>query len=164
MAKENEAGRLTIKNAKLLFRNFAGQEGPYNRKGDRNFAVILDPDLAEQLVADGWNVKELAAREEGDTPTPYLQVAVNFDNRPPRITMISSTGRTTLTADTVSTLDYAEIAKADVLINPYHWTVQDKSGIKAYLKTLFVTIEEDELELLYAEVQDADDAEELLDD
>ena len=61
-------GQLMIENAKIIFRNFAGKEGMYNAEGDRNFCVLLEDDLAEQLVKDGWNVKTLRAREEDDVP------------------------------------------------------------------------------------------------
>lgn len=149
MAKNTER-QVLIENAHILFRNFAGAEGPYNRAGDRNFAVLLPDELAAKLAKDGWNVKMLQAREEGDAPVPYLQVAVKYENRPPRIVMISSTANTNLNAGTVDCLDYAEIAKADILINPYDWEVNGKSGIKAYLKSMYVTIEEDALELKYA--------------
>ena len=164
MAKTNKDARdrqILIEDARIVFRNFAGVEGPFNRKGDRNFAVILDDDIAELLSADGWNVKTLAPREEGDTPTPYLPVAVKYEVRPPRIVMISSSGKTQLNVDTVETLDYAEIAKADVLINPYDWEVNGKTGTKAYLKSLYVTVEEDALERKYAAL---DAPEELLDE
>lgn len=143
-------GTIMIKDARIIFRNFEGKEGPFNRKGDRNFAVILTDEFASELAADGWNVKMLKARDEGDPETPYLQVAVSFTNRPPRITMITSTSRTSMTEETVEILDGVDILKADLVIRPYQWNVQDKSGIKAYLKTLFITIEEDELEREYA--------------
>ena len=152
--EENGPKQFMIEDARIIFRNFAGAEGPFNRRGDRNFAVILDDEIAEQLARDGWNVKQLAPREEGDTPTPYLQVAVKYDVRPPRVVMITSTGRSNLSADTVETLDYADIANADMMINPYVWEVNGKSGVKAYLKSLFVTIEEDALERRYAEMDD----------
>jgi hypothetical protein len=48
-------------------------------------------------------------------------------------------------------LDYADIKTIDVMLNPYEWEVNGNTGVKAYLKTAFVTLNEDELELKYAE-------------
>lgn len=145
----DQAKTFMIEDARIIFRNFAGKEGQYNREGDRNFAVILTDDLAEQMLEDGWNVKALASREEGDPDTPYIQVSVNFKNRPPRIVMITSTARTNLGEDSVEVLDWAEMATVDLICNGYDWTVNGKSGTKAYLKSLFVTIAEDDLERKY---------------
>lgn len=139
-----------VEDAQIIFRNFSGKEGQYNREGDRNFAVILDPTVADQMLKDGWNVRTLQPREEGDEPVPYIQVTVNFKNRPPRVVMITSAGRTNMSEDMVDTLDWAEIKTADLIANGYEWSVNGKSGVKAYLKSLFVTIEEDALERKYA--------------
>lgn len=139
-----------IEDARLIFRNFAGKEGQYNREGDRSFSVVLPDDIAIQMLRDGWNVRYLKAREEGDEETPYITVAVNFKNRPPRVVMITSTARTSLNEDSVEVLDYADIQTADLIARGYDWEVGDKSGTKAYLQSLFVTIEEDALERKYA--------------
>lgn len=149
-----------IEDCRLIFRNFEGKEGQYNRKGDRNFAIILDPATAERMSADGWNIKELRPQEEGDVPTPYLPVAVNFTNRPPRIVMITSGGRSYLSEDNVEILDWMDIERVDLTLNPYSWTVQDKSGVKAYLKTMYVTIEEDALDRKYAQIPERAQAQE----
>ena len=143
--------QVTIEGAQILFRNFEGKEGQYNRKGDRNFACILPTEeLAEEMLHDGWNVKYLKAREEGDAEVPYIQITVNFQNKPPRIVMIAGGVRTNLTEDTVEVLDWADIANVDLIFNAYEWEVNGKSGIKAYLKTMFVTVEEDDLERKYS--------------
>ena len=139
-----------VEDARLIFRNFSGKEGQYNREGDRNFSVILDHETAEVMLKDGWNVKYLAAREEGEADTPYIQVAVNFNNRPPRVVMITSNARTNLDEKSVDILDWAQIQKCDLIARAYEWTVNGKSGVKAYLQSLFVTIEEDALERKYA--------------
>jgi len=139
-----------IEDARIIFRNFAGKEGQYNREGDRNFAVVLPQDLAQQLIKDGWNVRFLKAREEGEEETPYVQVAVNYSNRPPRITMITSASRTVVGEENVDVLDWMEFRTADLICRGYEWTVNGKSGVKAYLQSLFVTIEEDELEQKYS--------------
>lgn len=145
-----DAKQFMIEDGKLIFRNFEGKEGQYNRQGDRNFSVILPNDVAEKMAQDGWNVRYLPAREEGDEDTPYITVAVNFKNRPPRIVMLTSRARTNLDEASVEVLDWADIQKADLICNGYDWVVGDKSGTKAYLKSLFVTIEEDALERKYA--------------
>ncbi len=146
----DQAKTFMVEDATLIFKNFSGKEGQYNREGDRNFAVILDPDAAAEMTKDGWNVRSLAAREDGDEETPYIQVAVNFKNRPPRVIMITSTARTHLDEDSVEVLDWADIRVADLIARGYEWNVNGKIGIKAYLQSLFVTIEEDALERKYA--------------
>lgn len=145
----DEVKSFKIEDARIIFRNFAGREDKFNREGDRNFAVILPEDLAAQLLADGWNVRALASREEGDPDTPYIPVAVSFKVRPPRVVMITSTAQTNLSEDTIEVLDWAEIRLVDLICRGYDWEVNGKSGTKAYLQTLFVTIEEDDLERKY---------------
>ena len=147
---EEQAKTFMIEDARIIFRNLSGKEGQYNREGDRNFCVVLPEDVAQQMLDDGWNVKYLASREDEDPDTPYIMVSVNFKNRPPRIVLISSTGRTNLGEDLVGSLDWVDIRTADVLCRGYEWDVNGKTGVKAYLKSLFVTIDEDELERKYA--------------
>jgi|MGYP000035742841 hypothetical protein len=134
---------IVVENARLIFKNFAGEESKFNRAGNRNFCVILDGDSAEDLRQMGWNVKALRPREDEDEPTYYLQVTVAFGNFPPKVIMISGKTKTVLDEESIDTLDYAEIANVDLIIRPYHWEVNGKEGIKAYLKTMYVTIEQD---------------------
>lgn len=134
---------IVVENARLIFKNFAGEESKFNRAGNRNFCVIFDGDSAEDLRQMGWNVKALRPREDEDEPTYYLQVTVAFGNFPPKVIMISGKTKTVLDEESIDTLDYAEIANVDLIIRPYHWEVNGKEGIKAYLKTMYVTIEQD---------------------
>lgn len=139
-----------VEDAPIIFRNFSGKEGQYNREGDRNFAVILPGDIAAQMLEDGWNVRYLEAREEGDEPTPYISVSVNYKNRPPRVVLLTSTTRTQLDEESIEVLDWADIQTADLIARGYDWNVNGKTGTKAYLQSLFVTIEEDALERKYS--------------
>lgn len=145
-----EAKTFMVEDARLIFRNFSGKEGQYNREGDQNFSVILDMEAARALEKEGWNVKYLASREEGEEDTPYIQITVSYKNRPPKVFMITSTSRTSLDKDSIAVLDWAEIEVADLIARAYEWTVNGKSGVKAYLQSLFVTIKEDALERKYA--------------
>lgn len=145
-----------VEDAELMFKNFSGEKSPYNMQGERTFCVMLDEVAAKEMSEIGWNVKYLASREEGEADRPYIQVTARFDIRPPKITMITSRARTRLTEDMVGILDWADIRKCDLIARAHNWTVGDKSGIKAYLQTMFVTVLEDELELKYA-IADGED-------
>lgn len=144
---------ITLEDVQILFRNFEGRETEFNSPGNRNFCVLLSDEAAQLMQRDGWNVKMLKPREEGDDPRPYLQVAVGFKIRPPRMVMINSVSkrRTVLDEETCELLDWADILTTDLTIRARPWSVRGNSGVKAYLKTLFVIIDEDYLELKYAE-------------
>ena len=148
--------KILFEDADIIFRNFKGEEGQYNREGDRNFAVLInDPKVVEALLDDGWNVKFLKPQDDDGEEQAYLQVSVNFKGRPPMIYMISSKGKEQLSEDIVELLDYVDIRTVDMILNPYPWNVNGRSGVKAYLEKLFVTIEEDALDQKYSDIPDA---------
>lgn len=147
-----------MENVQIIFRNFEGKEGQYNRAGDRNFGVLLAEDVAQAMAEDGWNVKRLKVREDEEDPDaipqPWLSISVGFDKgKPPRVCMITSRGKTHLTEETVEQLDWVDMQNVDLIIAPYHWDVNGNQGVKAYLRSIYVTIEEDELERKYAELE-----------
>ena len=161
MANER-VSNISVENARIIFRNFAGKESKFNAKGKRNFCLILDNDVAEDLKDIGWNIKYLKPRDPDDAPQAYLQVAVAFDNFPPKIWLISGKKKTELTEDTVSVLDYAEIENIDIIVRPYTWEVNGKGGIKAYVKNMYVTIVENEFEKKYQDFDDDDETDDEL--
>lgn len=146
---------ISIENARIGFRNFSGKEGKFNPAGRRNFCVFLEEEVAKTLEKDGWNVRWLRPRDENEAEQGYLQVAVSYENIPPKIIMISSKGKTILDNESVGILDWAEIAEVDLIIRPYNWDVNGKAGVKAYIKSMYVTISEDEFEKKYINTPDS---------
>lgn len=146
-----QAPEVTIENARILFRNFSGAERKYNALGDRNFAVALTPELAQQLSQLGFNVKTRAPREEGDEPLVFVQVKVSYTGRPPRVVLITSRRRTELTEDLVPMLDAADIRNVDLILRGWEYNINGNTGVSCYLKTMYVTINEDDLDLKYSD-------------
>lgn len=150
---------ITLEGVRIMFRNFSGLPSQFNAAGNRNFCVVLeDPELVHRLESDGWNIRWLKPLDPDDEPKAYLQVKVSFPRegskaRPPKIVMVTSRGNTILDEETVSLLDTAEIANVDMIIRPYNWEMQGRTGVKAYLNSIYVTIVEDELEKKYAAME-----------
>lgn len=153
---------LSLGNVDLIFCNFSGKPTKFNPQGGtRDFGVVLDPDTAQELSEAGWNVKEYISKyaDPEDGPTYYLPVALRFDVFPPNIWFITSHNRTRLVENTIGMLDNMlnDISNVDIVIRPYNWgpNARGESGIKAYVKTMYVTVEEDEFYDKYADIPDS---------
>ncbi len=160
MAEQRVTSNISIEGAKLIFRNFQGKRTDYNDEGNRNFGVLLDDDLAENLSRDGWKVKYLRPRPDDPDQyrQPWLPVKVKFGQIPPIVVLINSRGKKRLDEDTVEQLDWSIIKNCDLIIRPYNYpaTKTRPSGVSAYLKAIYVTISEDEFADKYADIPDLD--------
>ena len=133
-------GILQIDDARIAYRNFAGVGSKFNREGDRNFSVIInDENIANELIEDGWNVRIKPPRDEDDTPFMHLPVKVKFNDRGPRVYLITNGRKVELDEDSVGCLDKIDILSVDLDIRPYNWEVNGKTGRTAYLQAIRVT-------------------------
>lgn len=139
---------ISIENAKFIFAtNFSGTQKEFNREGDRNFNVIIPEELVPSLERDGWLVKATKPRTENDIIEHYMPVAVKYPvSYPqlwPKIYMITRKNKVLLDERTVGALDNSDIKNVDLVIRPHQYSVNGKEGIKAFVKTMYVTIQED---------------------
>lgn len=148
MARPNN---LTIENARIFFKDFSA-EGPFAGGTKRTFCVEIPEDMVDTLQKDGWNIKTRESRNDPDAVTWYIKVEASYRARPPRVICIPNItkNRVYLNESTIGSLDYTEILNADLTISPYQWEVNGNSGVKAYLSTMYVTIQEDPLDAKYA--------------
>lgn len=135
-------GILQIDDARIIFRNFAGDPSQYNREGERNFCVVIpDQEIADALIKEGWNVKIKPPREEGDTPLMYMKVKIKFNDRGPHCHLVTGRNRVKLDEDTISCLDKIYISSVDMDLRPYDWEVRGETGRTAYLQSIRVVQE-----------------------
>lgn len=140
----NKMPYLEIENATLIFKNFSGMETEYNRKGNRNFHVLIeDEEFAKQLMNDGWNVT-IHDKKEDREPFYSLKVAVRYDVLPPNVYLVRQSDMKLIRLDEedVGQVDTADIVNVDLVIRPRIWEINGKTGIKAYLKDAYITIKE----------------------
>ena len=156
MAQERVTDNINISNARIGFRNFSGKEGQYNPAGNRNFVIFLDNyKEAKELENEGWNIRWLKPREEGEEEQPILSVKVAFGPYPPKVVLVSRKGLNQIGEDEIGILDWADIKHVDLTVRPYTYDVRGKTGVKAYLKTMYVTIQEDQWEHKYVNPPDS---------
>lgn len=148
------ASIVTIQNTQLVLKNFSGEKGRYfNSSGNPEFACVIPPELAELMTADGWNVKQFKPKpEDTNEPDFFIKIKIGVNGRPPRMKMITSAGQKDISVEDCQVFDYVRIAKVDLTLSPYEYEFQGKTGISAYLNSLFVTVEEDELDRKYANI------------
>lgn len=154
MSETKKLPNIVIEGAKIFGRNFSGKEALNNPKGKRGFCLRLDIDddgsFAAKLKEDGWNVKV----RNDEFETPFLPVEVRYENYPPKIFLVTSQKKKLLNSETIDQLDWTEIKNIDVTVSPSVWTMNGKSGVKAYVKDMYVTVVEDSLAMKYADFEE----------
>lgn len=133
-----------VADATILSRNFGGTKFD-PRGGKRSFCMLIkDPNMVDELAAQGIEIKYTKVRKEGDEAKPYVVVNVNFNSKvPPVIQVIADGNITKMEEEFVAELDFVEIQKADVVINTGHWVYNGKEGDSVYLKALYLTVVRD---------------------
>ena len=147
-----------INGARILWPNFEGREGKFNREGERSFNVLIPTEeIADSLCDDvnedgvGWNVKRREPRDEDDTPLMFLPVKVRFNGRGPKIYLDTNGRVNLLDEDTVGILDNIDISHVDMDIRPFDNFVNDKPYRTAYLQSMCVYQNVDRFAERYAE-------------
>ncbi len=158
MAPNRRDSEVVIEGARLIFRNFQGKKGVYNPNGDRMFHIMLDAETAAAMEKDGWHVLERESKyDDSEEPSYYhLKVKVSYNPRarPPQIFLITGKNRTSLGEDELEVLDWGEFVNVDLIIAPFDWDVNGKTGRSAYLRSLYAEIYVDPLMLKYGALDD----------
>jgi hypothetical protein len=146
---------LILENYQITYRNFGGVVGQFNPSGARTFSVWLNNyEEAEAVEQLGWKVRYTKPSEEWERGRPHMPVTVKYHPRlqPPRIVMLTSRGQTKMGEEDIDILDFMNIKKADMILRPYHWKMTSGEGVKNMCSSIYITIQEDALELKYADV------------
>ena len=136
---------IVIEGARLLFKNFAGEERVYNPAGQRNFVLVIPDELAPQLEEEGWKIKWHEGRHPEDPAEARLAVTVKFKSRPeargidPQCYLIQGRRKMQLDAQSVGVLDRVAPLNVDLVVRPYMWEVNGNRGVKAYLEEIYYT-------------------------
>ncbi len=143
---------LQIDDARIIFKNFEGRGDKFNREGDRNFSLLIeDPNTADALQREGWNVK---IKDNEDGPFMRLPVKVKFTDYGPNVYLISGGRRVELDEESIGMLDQIEIESVDMDLRPYDWDVNGRSGRTAYLQSMQVVQRIDRFAAKYASMND----------
>jgi hypothetical protein len=148
---------LILEGMEITFRNFAGMAGEYNPAGVRTYSVVLnDLEQARAIEAMGWKVRYPKPREDGSEPryAATMPVTVKYHPKlaPPRVVMLTSRGQTKMGEEDIDILDFMNIKSCDMILRPYHWSGKIGEGVKNMCSSIYITIQEDALELKYADV------------
>lgn len=132
-------GILQIDDARIAYRNFRGEGSKYNREGDRNFSVIIpNQEIADKLIAEGWNVRIKPPRDEEDEPFFHLPVKIKFNGRGPHIYIRTGRATNKIDEENIGIIDDLDIESVNMDIRPYKWEVNGKEGQTAYLQSIEV--------------------------
>ena len=144
---------INIEGALIIWKNFSGERDKFN-PGKRGFSVVIDDAvMADELKQEGWNVKERPLQEGADPSEQEWTLPVKLNmNRYTQVWLIVGNHKTLLDENTVAQLDVVDIVNCDISIRPYEWEMGGRTGITAYVDSMYVTIRENKFAEKYADL------------
>ena len=144
---------INIEGATIIWKNFSGERDKFN-PGKRGFSVVIDDSvMADEFKQEGWNVKERPLQEGADPSEQEWTLPVKLNmNRYTQVWLIVGNHKTLLNEDTVAQLDVVDIVNCDISIRPYEWEMSGRTGITAYVDSMYVTIRENKFAEKYADL------------
>ena len=149
----SNVNNINIEGANIIWKNFSGERDKFN-PGKRGFSVVIDDAvMADELKQEGWNVKERPLQEGADQSEQEWTLPVKLNmNRYTQVWLIVGNHKTLLNEDTVAQLDVVDIVNCDISIRPYEWEMSGRTGITAYVDSMYVTIRENKFAEKYADL------------
>jgi hypothetical protein len=152
MARVND---INITDGIIAYRNFSGRPTDFKPEGGvRTVTFVIPDNIAEDLIKDGWNIRlQMPKNEDGD-PRYLLECKITFRTRngtprDPKIFIVRDDGIVHVTEETIDTLDRADIVHVDAVIGPSYWEWGGRSGIAAYVNSMYLTIKENAIDEKY---------------
>ncbi len=156
---------IVIYNAQIgrgTYRNFEGRSGEYNSLGARNFVLFLDDDFARDIEAKGAPVVWKPNKYDEGKLRAQMKVHVKYRDKygnpltPPKIVLCSKKNRTQLEEEDIKMLDHADISKWDLILSMYKNKGNTGPENSVSLSTLYATLNENELDAMYAEEENGE--------
>ncbi len=149
----SNVNNINIEGATIIWKNFSGERDRFN-PGKRGFSVVIDDAaMAEELRNEGWNVKDRPLQEGADPSEQEWTLPVKLNmNRYTQVWLIVGNHKTLLDENTVAQLDVVDFVDCDISIRPYEWEMSGRTGITAYVDSMYVTIRENKFAEKYADL------------
>ena len=149
----SNVNNINIEGATIIWKNFSGERDRFN-PGKRGFSVVIDDEvMADELRQEGWNIKERPLQEGADPSEQEWTLPVKLNmNRYTQVWLIVGNHKTLLDENTVAQLDVVDIIDCDISIRPYEWEMSGRTGITAYVDSMYVTIRENKFAEKYADL------------
>ena len=149
----SDVNNINIEGAIVIWKNFSGERDKFN-PGKRGFSVVIDDAvMADELRQEGWNVKDRPLQEGADPSEQEWTLPVKLNmNRYTQVWLIVGNHKTLLDENTVAQLDVVDIVNCDISIRPYEWEMGGRTGITAYVDSMYVTIRENKFAEKYADL------------
>lgn len=146
---------INIVDGVIAYSNFSGRINECNENGNRTVTFVIPDDIAQDLINDGWNIRLQLPKNDDENPRYLLEVTMSFrtkDGRPkdPKVFIVREDNSIVhMTEETIGTLDGKDIISADAVIGPWYWERNGRSGIKAYINSLYLKIKENPIDAKY---------------
>lgn len=157
---ENNGKIFEINDAHIIWVNLSGRALQYNEEGRRNFNVLLSKESYDALKDAGVNVRTRPSRDPEGEPQYLLKVNVGYDYRPPVVYIDNGVNERELSVSELGLIDDAamdgSIAHVDISFRASRSRKRtDDYGLSAWLKSMYVRVNEDPIVRRHRERMDA---------